>query len=103
MKNPFSRKTNVYVEERNRIIVWMSAKTPDSQEYEDGMKRLNEIDRILNRTSELKKALIPALGTTAGVGAIYAIQQFGGILVPKALDAIAARSEAKKTKEQDSN
>jgi len=35
------------------------------------------------------------------VAGIYALQQFAGVLVPKALDAIASRSSQKKTSERD--
>jgi hypothetical protein len=35
------------------------------------------------------------------VAGIYAIQQFAGVIVPKALESLAARQEQKKHKELD--
>lgn len=96
MRNPFKRKPKPYVAERNRLLEELTALPPDGNRYEIVLTRLNEIDRILNRTSEIKKTVIPALGTVGAVGGIYALQQFGGVIVPKALEALAARQEQKK-------
>lgn len=101
MHNPFKRKPKPYVAERNRLLGALETLDPASQDYEIVMKRLSEIDRINNRTTELKKTIIPAFGATAAVGGIYALQQFGGVLVPKAMDALAARNEQKKHKESE--
>lgn len=103
MDNPFKRtiKPDTYEYERKRLLDWLNNAEPDTDEYQKVMGRLNELDRMINRTSELKKTVIPALGTIGGVGAIYAIQQFAGVIVPKALDSIAARQEAKKHRELD--
>jgi len=96
------RKPNPYKVERRRLLEHMERLDPVSDEYEKAMKRLDQLDKILNRTTELKKTLIPALGTVGAVTGIYALQQFAGVLVPKALDSIAARQEQRKaTKELD--
>lgn len=97
MKNPFVRKPNVYEEERQRLLLFMASERPESDDYAAIVARLNEIDRMINRTSELKKTVIPALGTIGGVAGIYALQQFAGVIVPKALDAIASRSSDRKS------
>lgn len=96
MRNPFKRPAKPYVAERDRLLEELSKLSPDSNRYELVLTRLSELDRILNRTSEFKKTVIPAFGTAAAVGGIYALQQFGGVIVPKALEALAARQEAKK-------
>lgn len=97
MRNPFKRKTKPYVAERNRLLEQLSILPPTSDEYHTVLQRVNDLDKILNRTSEKFKTVVPALGTTAAVGAIYAIQQFGGVLLPKVVDSLAARQEQKKT------
>lgn len=101
MRNPFKRKPKPYIEERERILSVMETVSPYSDEYEKLMKRLNELDRLINRTSELKKTVIPALGTVGAITGIYALQQFAGVIVPKALEAHAARQEQKKSQQDD--
>ncbi len=100
MRNPLKRKPKPYVAERDRLLVELSTLPADGNRYEIVLARLNELDKILNRTSELRKTVIPAFGTAAAVGGVYALQQFGGVLVPKALEALAARQEAKKTPQE---
>lgn len=99
MHNPFSKKPRPYEAERDRLLRELGSTDPRTGGYETMMNRLNELDRILNRTTELKKTIIPAFGTACAVGGIYALQQFGGVLVPKALESLAARQEQKKHKE----
>lgn len=101
MKNPLKRSPKPYVAERDRLLKVIETMPPTSDEYQTVLARINELDKILNRTTELKKTVIPALGTVGGVAGIYALQQFAGVLVPKALDAIASRSSQKKTSERD--
>lgn len=101
MHNFLKRKPKPYVAERDRLLKIISQLEPVDPEYETVMARLNELDKILNRTTELKKTVIPALSGIGAVGGIYALQQFGGVIVPKALDAIATRSEQKKHKESE--
>lgn len=89
------RKPNPYEEERVRLLDHLNTSDPESPEYETVMKRLDQLDRILNRTSEMNKTLIPALSTVASVAGIYGLQQFAGVLIPKALDTIASRASQK--------
>lgn len=96
MRNPLKRKPKPYVAERDRLQERLASLDPTTDEYQTVMTRLSELDRILNRTSELKKTVIPAFGTAMAVGGVYALQQFGGVLVPKALETLAARQEQKK-------
>ena len=93
------RKPKPYVAERERLLEHINTLDPTTPEYKEVMHRLNELDKILNRTSELKKTVIPTLATGGAIVGIYALQQFAGVLVPKALDSLAARQEQKKSKE----
>ena len=95
------RKPKPYVAERTRLLKHISTLPPESDDYQKVMARINELDKILNRTTELKKTVIPALGGITAVGGIYALQQFAGVLVPKALETLAARQEQKKHKESE--
>src|SRR5215216_744191 len=101
MHNPLKRKPKPYVAERDRLLEWLAANDPSDESYKEVMSRIDKLDQILNRTSELKKTVIPALGTVGAISGIYALQQFAGVIVPKALDSIAARQEQKKAKELD--
>lgn len=101
MKNPLKRKPSRYENELNRLLEEASNLHPTSDEYHTVLVRINELDKINNRTSELTKTIIPAVGTVGGVVGIYALQQFAGVLVPKALDAIASRSSKKNPSELD--
>lgn len=91
MKNPLKR-TSRYEDELQRLLEEASTHSPTSDEYFSVLKAINELDKIHNRSSEFMKTLIPAAGTVAGVAGIYALQQFAGVLVPKALDALGSRS-----------
>jgi hypothetical protein len=93
------RKPKPYVAERERLLEELKKLSPTTDEYQTVMHRLNELDKILNRTTELKKTVIPAVGGIGAVAGIYALQQFAGVLVPKALEQLAARQEHKKSKE----
>lgn len=98
MKNPFKR-SKPYRDEQQRLLEFVSDLDPTTSEYETVLARIDKLDRILNRTTELKKTVIPALGTGGAVVGIYALQQFAGVIVPKALDSLAARSEKKQPQE----
>jgi hypothetical protein len=101
MHNPLKRKPKPYVAERDRLLELLKTIPPDGNRYELVLTRINELDKILNRTTELKKTVIPAFGAALAVGAVYAVQQFGGVMVPKALERIELRHEQKKSKDQD--
>lgn len=101
MKNPLKRKQKRYEAELDRLLEEAKLHPIVSDEYHTVLARINELDKIHNRTTELTKTVIPALGTVGAIGGIYALQQFGGIIVPKALDAIASRSNQKKSNDLD--
>jgi hypothetical protein len=101
MHNPFKRQPKPYLAERDRLLEKLASLDPAMVEYDTVMNRLNELDRIINRASETKKAVIPAVGTAVAIGGVYALQQFGGVIVPKALEQIAARQEQKKSNNKD--
>ena len=86
------RNPKPYTAERDRLLKIIKTEDPTTDEYQVILARINELDKILNRTTELKKTVIPAAGTIVGVIGIYGLQQFFGIIIPKALDSIAARS-----------
>lgn len=99
MRNPFRRKPKPYEAERLRLLLVAATLDPSTDQYAAVMARIDQLDKILNRTSELKKTVIPAAGTGVAILGIYSLQQFAGVLVPKALESLAARQEQKKTKE----
>jgi hypothetical protein len=101
MPNPFKRKLKPYVAERDRLQESLASLDPTTTEYHTVLTRLNELDRIIKRASESKKAIIPAVGTAVAIGGVYALQQFGGVIVPRALESIAARQEQKKSQKDD--
>lgn len=103
MQNPFKRSKPTYTDEaeRERLLEWLNSLKPTDTDYETVLKRLNELDRIHKRSSEFQKTIIPTLATGFGIAGIYGLQQFAGVIVPKALESIAARQEAKKSKELD--
>lgn len=86
------RTPSLYETERERLLTHMSTLDPESDEYHKVMTQVDKLDTILHRSSELTKTVIPALGTVASVAGIYALQQFAGIIVPKALETIASRA-----------
>jgi hypothetical protein len=95
MQNPFMRKPKPYEAERQRLLEYAATLTPSSDEYFKALQRIDILDKILNRTSELKKTLIPALGTIGALTGIYLLQQFAGILIPKAVETYSVRQEIK--------
>jgi len=96
MFNPFKRKPKPYAPERDRLLKTLALSDPASDEYQTVLHRLNEIDKILNRSSDKFKTLVTTAGPVAAIGGIYALQQFGGVLVPKVAESYAARQEQKK-------
>lgn len=96
MHLPFKRKPKPYEAERTRLLKAMETLDPYDPDYKEVMTRLDQLDRILNRSSEKFKTVVPALGTVVAIGGIYGLQQFAGVIVPKALETLAARQEQKK-------
>ena len=101
MPNPFKRKPKPYLAERDRLLEELKSHDASDETYKTVLARIDQLDKIHNRTSELKKTVIPTLGTIGAVTGIYALQQFAGVIVPKALDSLAARKEQKKNDELD--
>lgn len=96
MFNPFKRKPKPYVAERDRLLEQLSTLDPSTDTYAAVLHRVNEIDKILNRSSDKFRTVVTAAGPVAAIGGVYALQQFGGVLVPKALESYATRQENKK-------
>jgi hypothetical protein len=96
MRNPFKRKPKPYVAERDRLQERLAALDPTTDEYQTVLHRMNELDKILNRSSDKFKTVVSMAGPPIAIGGIYALQQFGGVLVPKAMESYAARQDAKK-------
>lgn len=90
------RKTKPYVAERDRLLKQLSHLSPDTDQYHVVLQRVNDLDKILNRTSEKFKTVAGVAGPSVAIAGVYALQQFGGVLVPKALEAYAARQDQKK-------
>ena len=101
MHNPLKRKPKPYVAERDRLLLELVKHDPSDETYKAVLARIDQLDKILNRTTELKKTVIPALGTIGAISGIYALQQFAGTIVPKALETLAARQEQKRAKESE--
>lgn len=101
MLNIPKRQPNAFENEQLRLLDHLESLDPEGPEYEIVMKRLDHLNKIHNRTTEFVKTVIPALGTVASVAGIYALQQFAGVIVPKALDSIASRSTQKNSQELD--
>lgn len=99
MKNPLKRNPSRYEAELQRLLEEAKTLSPTTDEYLKVLARINELDKINNRTSEFKKTVIPAAGTVGGVVGIYALQQFAGVLVPRVLEQIGSRSS--KTRDND--
>lgn len=100
MFNPFTRKPKPYVQERDRLLQKLDVLDPTTEDYATVLHRLNELDKILNRSSDKFKTVAQAAGPAVAIGGIYALQQFGGVLVPKAMESYAARQENKKNPQE---
>lgn len=102
MWNPFRRKSKPdYAGELNRLLLVLAGLSPSDDDYATVLHRVNELDKIINRSSDKFKTVVTAAGPVAAIGAIYGIQQFGGVIVPKAAETYAARQENKKSRELD--
>ena len=100
MQNPFKRKPKPYEAERQRLLEYAATLTPTSDDYHKTIQRIDTLDKIIHRSSELSKTLIPALGTIGALTGIYMLQQFAGILLPKAVETYSTRQELR-TREND--
>jgi hypothetical protein len=83
--------TRTYNDERQRLLLKASELDPTTDEYHKVMSRIDLLDKITKRSSDFVKAAIPAGATIGGLVGIYAIQQFAGVAVPKAMDMLVGR------------
>lgn len=85
MSRPRHRKVR-YDGELQRLLGELAQLSPTTADYEKVLKRIDELDKIHNRTSELVKTLVPVLATAISATSIYFLQQAVGVL-PRAIDA----------------
>lgn len=85
-----------YETERQRLLEKASTLDPTGAQYKDVMLRIDQLDQIIKRSSESFKTIVPASATVVSVVGIYVIQQFAGVVVPKALDMLTARNKSQK-------
>lgn len=81
-----------YGDERQRLLETASKLEPQSDQYAKVMQRIDQLDKIIKRSGDRTKALIPAAATIGSVVGIYALQQFLGVVVPKALESLSGRN-----------
>lgn len=86
------RGLRTYKDERQRLLEIAQTLDPLTPEYKTAIDRIDHLDKITKRSSDRVKAFIPASITAVSLVGIYALQQFAGIVVPKAMDAITGRS-----------
>ncbi len=91
--------TRIYVDEQQRLLEVAKTLEPHSDQYTKVMARIDQLDKIIKRSSERTRALIPAVATIGSVVGIYALQQFAGVIVPKALDMLTGKNS--KNREDD--
>lgn len=95
------RGVPTYADERQRLLELIKTLDPHTTEYKTVLDRIEQLDKITKRSGEKIKAFIPACVTAVSLVGIYAAQQFAGIVVPKALDAIASRSNKEHPTKED--
>lgn len=90
----FNRPSGVrtYGDERQRLLEAAAHLDPHLPEYKTVMDRIDQLDKISKRSGDKAKAFIPACATVVSVIGIYALQQFAGVVIPKALDVLTGRS-----------
>lgn len=91
MFNRLKGNTISYEDERQRLLETASKLDPTTDEYHKVMTRIDLLDKIMKRSSEKIKALIPASATVLSLIGLYAIQQFAGVVAPKAMDMLVGR------------
>lgn len=84
-------ETRTYEDERQRLLVAASKLEPTSDEYHKVMTRIDQLDKIAKRSSDTIKAIIPASATVVSLVGLYALQQFAGVIAPKAMDMLVGR------------
>lgn len=86
------RGRRTYHDERQRLLEVAMTLDPLTPEYKTAIDRIDNLDKITKRSHEKTKVIVPACITAASLVGIYALQQLTGYVLPKALDAITARS-----------
>ena len=87
-------KKNPYEAEQLRLLDHLTSADPESKEYAAVVARLDEIDTLLNRRRfNWIQTAIPAATSVVAIAGIYALQQFGGVLIPKVLESFASRQK----------
>lgn len=92
-------ESKTYDDERQRLLECLAKLDPTDPQYKTVLERIDSLDKITKRSSDRAKALIPACATVVSVVGIYALQQFAGVVVPKALDMLTGRNT--KNKDED--
>lgn len=85
-----------YEIEHQRLLEKAATLDPTGTQYKDVMARIDQLDQIMNRSTEGFKTVATASLTVAGAACIYAVQQFGGVVVPKIMDTWHARRNSSK-------
>ena len=85
-------KARTYHDERQHMLEIASTLDPFGPKYREVMNRLDQLDKIIKRSDERVKTIVPACVTAVSLVGIYVVQQFAGIVMPKALDMLPGRS-----------
>lgn len=80
-----------YKKERQRLLEYAAKQDPDSEAYQSTMDRIDQLDKIIKRSRESVKVIVPAGITAASLAGIYMLQQNLGQL-PRAIDSILGRN-----------
>lgn len=91
MFSRLSGNTKTYGDERQRLLEKAAELDPTTDEYHKVMSRIDLLDKIIKRSSDSLKALIPASATVVSLVGLYALQQFAGVIAPKAMDMLVGR------------
>lgn len=93
--------TRTYEDERQRLLETLLKLEPTDPQYKPVMDRIEQLDKIIKRSSEMLKSLIPASATVISLVGLVALQQFAGVVAPKALEMIVGRFNTKNPDEKD--
>ena len=86
MKNPFEKKPSPYLPIKEQLFEEANNRACFSDEFNQVMEHIDTLDKIEKRSSDAKIAAIGVAGPALGIVGIYALQQFAGVIVPKALE-----------------
>lgn len=85
-------RTRTYRDERQHLLDVAAMLDPTSEQYAKVIDRIDKLDKIIKRSSEKVKTIVPSCITAASLVGIFVIQQYAGIVIPKALDMLPGRS-----------